>query len=83
MDYAIYKTSNGNKPHIIDRFTQEAYNHHAKAAAQAKLKAMWLRVLQHPICCKNPTGSKDAFQYDHMTSVNTTERFRFYIAPIK
>ena len=40
---------------------------------------MWLRVLQRPMLYHNPKGTKDDFQYDYMTSVNTSECIRFYI----
>lgn len=83
MDYAIYKTTDGKAAHIVHRFTQEACNHKAKAAAQAKLNDMWLRVLQRPALGKNAKGAKNEFTYDHISSVNTSERIRFYIAPIK
>lgn len=82
MDYAIYKTTDGKHPRVIHRFTQEACNHRAKYAARKKLNDMWLRALQLPIC-KNASGYMDAFEYDHMTSVNTKERIRFYIAHLR
>ena len=82
MDYAIYKTNNGKRPRIIYRFTQEACGHKAKAAAREKLNEMWLRLLNHPAINRNPVGGKDEFQYDHMTSVNTSEHIRFYIAKL-
>lgn len=82
MDYAIYKTNNGKYPRVIYRFTQEAYNHKAKAAAREKLNEMWLRVLNHPTLNRNPVGGADEFQYDYMTSVNTSERIRFYITKL-
>lgn len=83
MDYAIYKTTDGKHPRVIHRFSQEACNHRAKAAAREKLNDMWLRVLQRPMLPHNPKGTKDDFQYDYMTSVNTSECIRFYIAPFK
>ena len=79
MDYAIYKTTDGKHPRIIHRFTQEAYFHQAKYAAQKKLHDMWLHVLQRPILHRNATGTKEEFQYDHISSVNTSECIRFYI----
>lgn len=82
MDYAIYKTNNGKHPRVIYRFTQEACNHKAKAAAREKLNEMWLRVLNHPTLNRNPVSGADEFQYDYMTSVNTSERIRFYIAKL-
>ena len=82
MDYAIYKTHNGKNPRIIHRFTQQDCNHRAKCAARAKLDDMWRRVLQRPDTYKNATGYVDDFEYDYITSVNTTERIRFYISPI-
>ncbi len=83
MDYAIYKTNDGKNPRVIHRFTQEATNHKAKLAARDKLAEMWMRVLQRPLLCQNPAVSdKDGFEYDHMTSVNTTEHIHFYIAPL-
>ena len=48
MDYAIYKTTDGKHPRVIQRFTQEACNHRAKAAAREKLNDMWLRVSSVP-----------------------------------
>lgn len=79
MDYAIYKTTDGKHPRVIHRFIQEACNHKAKDAAREKLHEMWLRVLQRPMLHHNPKGTKDDFQYDYMTSVNTSECIRFYI----
>lgn len=79
MDYAIYKTTDGKHPHIIHRFTQDACNHKAKDAARKKLHDMWLHVLQRPLLHRNASGTKDGFQYDHISSVNTSERIRFYI----
>ena len=79
MDYAIYKTTDGKHPRVIHRFTQYACNHKAKAAARAKLHGMWLHVLQRPMLQRNATGTKDEFQYDHISSVNTSECIRFYI----
>lgn len=79
MNYAIKKTTDGKFPRIIHRFTQEENNHKAKAAAREKLNDMWLHVLQRPMLHHNPKGTKDEFQYDYMTSVNTSECIRFYI----
>lgn len=79
MDYAIYKTTDGKHPRVIHRFTQDACNHKAKAAARAKLHDMWLHVLQRPMLHRNATGTKDEFQYEHISSVNTSECIRFYI----
>jgi len=79
MDYAIKKTTDGKHPRIIHRFTQEACNHRAKDAAREKLNDMWLHVLNRPALMKNAKGSKDEFSYDHISSVNTSERIRFYI----
>lgn len=83
MDYAIYKTLNGQYPHIVHRFSQDACNHRAKATAQAKLNDMWLRILQRPAFAMGATGTKDEFSYDCAFSADTTMRIRFYIAPIK
>lgn len=80
MDYAIYKTTDGKNPRIIHRFRQEDCNHRAKLAAWTKLNEMWQHILQRPLIHKNPQGTKDDFQYDHMTSVQTSEHIRFYIA---
>ena len=82
MDYAIYKTTDGKQPRIIHRFTQDACNHKAKVAAQKKLNDMWLHVLQRTVTTNNFRGTKDDFEYDYITSVNTSERIRFYIAPM-
>lgn len=82
MDYAIYKTNNSKSPRVIHRFTQEACNHKAKAAAREKLNEMWLRVIEHPTLHRNATGTKDEFQYEYMTSTNTSENIRFYIAKL-
>ena len=79
MDYAIYKTTDGKHPRVIHRFTQEACNHQATRAARKKLDDMRYRALQHPMLHHNPKGTKDDFQYDYMTSVNTSECIRFYI----
>lgn len=80
MEYAIYKTTNGKQPRIIHRFTQEASGHRAKAAAREKLYDMCLRVLLRPMLYRNVTAAtKDEFQYDHISSVNTSECIRFYI----
>lgn len=80
MDYAIYKTTDGKQPRIIHRFTQDACNHKAKAAAREKLHDMWRHVLQRPASCINMTArGNDEFSYDHISSVNTSERIRFYI----
>lgn len=83
MDYAIYKTLNGQYSHIVHRFLQDACNHRAKVTAQAKLNDMWLRILQRPALAQNATGTKDEFSYDCQFSAHTTMRIRFYIAPIK
>ena len=83
MDYAIYKTTDGRQPHIVHTFTQAECNHRALAAARAKLDDMWRRILQKPEMCRNANGNKNEFQYDHMTSVRTKERIRFYIAPLR
>lgn len=79
MDYAIYKTNDGKHPRVIHRFTQEACNHKAKAAARKKLNDMWLRVLKRRMLYQNPKGTKDDFQYDYMTSFYTSACIRFYI----
>ncbi len=79
MNYAIYKTIDGRHVHIIHRFMQEDCNHRAKTAARKKLDEMWKRVLQRPMLHHNPKGTNDDFQYDYMTSVNTSECIRFYI----
>lgn len=83
MDYAIYKTNDGRNARAVHIFKQEECNHRAKNAARQKLHDMWLHVLQCNKCCCNPSGDKDAFEYDHMTSANTTERIRFYVAQFK
>lgn len=81
MDYAIYKTINGKNPRVIHRFTQEEYNHRAKKAAKDKLLELWMRVVKHGFL--NADGSKDdEFSYDYLTSANTSERIRFYIAKL-
>ena len=81
MDYAIYKTNDGKHARIIHRFTQEACNHRAKLAARSKLDEMARHAFQHPAIYKNfSAATKDEFSYDYMTSVNTTERIRFFIA---
>ena len=82
MDYAIYKTNDGKHPRVIHRFTHEAYNHRAKRAAIEKLQEMWLRVLDKPFLNRNAVGTKEEFSYDYITSVNTSERIRFYIAKL-
>ncbi len=83
MDYAIYKERDGKKPHVIHRFTQEACDHQAKRAARHKLFDMWMHVIGRPLLYKNPkTDVKDGFRYDYMTSVNTSESIRFYIAKL-
>lgn len=83
MDYAIYKTNDGKHPRIVHTFTQEATGHHAKIAARKKLNDMWLRVLNQPSSVqRNAKGENDTFQYDYMTSANTHECIRFYIAPL-
>ena len=83
MDYAIYKTINGVHARIVHTFTQEKCNHRAKAAAREKLNEMWLRILNlHHVISRNACHETDAFHYDYITSVNTFERIRFYIAPL-
>lgn len=82
MDYAIYKTNDGKHPRIIHRFTQEACNHKAMNEARKKLDEMWRHVLQRPSLNNNAKGSKDEFSYDYVTSTNTSERIRFYIAKL-
>lgn len=83
MDYGIYKTNDGKHARVVHSFTQEACNHKAKRAAQEKLDEMWLRLLGKPGSVgRNARGERDGFEYDHMTSSNTKERIRFYIAPI-
>ena len=79
MNYAIYKTTDGKQPRVIHRFTQEATGHKAKNAARTKLHDMWLHVLQRPMLHRNATGTKDEFQYEHISSVNSSECIRFYI----
>lgn len=81
MDYAIYKTNNGKYARIIHRFTQEACNHRAKHAARKKLDDMYRYVIQSRLY-RNLVGTKDEFSYDYFTSVNTTERIRFFIAKL-
>lgn len=81
MDYAIYKTNNDKYARIIHRFTQEACNHRAKLTAQKKLNDMYLCAMQSRLY-RNYKGTKDEFSYDYFTSVNTTERIRFYIAKL-
>jgi protein-disulfide isomerase len=83
MDYAIYKSVNGNKPHVIYTFTQEACNHRAKAAAREKLNDIWLRVIQRPERYHNARGASDEFSYNYMTSSNTSDLIRFYITNYK
>ncbi len=83
MDYAIYKTNDGRAPRVIHRFTQQDCDHHAKRSARAKLDDMRYRTLQRTAIYRNFRGTKDDFEYDYITSVNTTERIRFYIAPLK
>lgn len=82
MDYAIYKTNDGKNPRVIHRFTQEACNHRAKLAAKAKLNEMWLRVTDRLDYFQNAEGNDNEFSYDHPTSINTSERIRFYIAKL-
>lgn len=82
MDYAIYKTNDGKNPRVIYRFTQEACNHQAKLAAKAKLNEMWLRVTDRLDYFQNAEGNDNEFSYDHSTSINTSERIRFYIAKL-
>lgn len=82
MDYAIYKTNDGKNPRVIYRFTQEACNHRAKLAAKAKLNEMWLRVTDRLDYFQNAEGNDNEFSYDHPTSINTSERIRFYIAKL-
>lgn len=83
MDYAIYKSTDGKKPHVVHRFTQAACNHRALVSARHKMLEMWARVLQRTASCGNPTEGKDWFEYRYYTSTNTSERIRFYIAPLK
>lgn len=83
MDYAIYKTSDGKQPRIIHRFTQEACNHQAKRAARKKLDDMRHHALQHYDNKRSFQGTPDEFEYDYITSINTSERIRFYIAQLK
>lgn len=83
MDYAIYKTTGCQEPRVIHRFTQEQCDHHAKRSARAKLDDMRYRILQRTAIHRNFRGTKDDFEYDYITSVNTTERIRFYIAPLR
>lgn len=83
MDYAIYKTVNGKQPRIIKRFTQEECNHRAKEAARLKLDDMRRKALQRTVTTNNFQGTKDDFEYDYLTRVNTSERIRFYIAPLQ
>ena len=83
MDYAIYKTNDGRAPRVIHRFTQQQCDRKAKRAARAKLDDMRYRALQNTVTKKYFQGTPDDFEYDYITSVNTTERIRFYIAPLK
>lgn len=80
MDYAIYKTINGKLPRVVHRFTQEAYSHKAKKAAKDKLQDMWMRVRLFNF--QNAKSEDNGFSYDYMTSSNTTENIRFYIAKL-
>lgn len=82
MDYAIYKTVNGKNPRIVHRFTQADCNHKAKDAARLKLDEMRCKALQRTVTTNNFKGTKDDFEYDYITSVNTSERIRFYIEPM-
>lgn len=83
MDYAIYKTNDDREPRVIHSFTQQQCDHKAKRAARAKLDDMRYRALQHTTLYRNFHGTKDDFEYDYITSVNTTEHIRFFIAPLK
>lgn len=80
MDYAIYKTTDGKNPRVIHRFTQEACKHRAKKAAKDKLLEMWMRVCQRNF--PNAKAEDDGFSYNYLTSVNTSEHIRFYIAKL-
>ena len=83
MDYAIYKTTDGERVRIIHRFTQADCNHRAKNAAKAKLLEMWQHIICRPLQFRNTDGTKlDEFSYDYPTSASTTERIRFYIAKL-
>jgi hypothetical protein len=83
MDYAIYKTHNGENIHIVHTFTQKRCNHKAKAAARVKLDEMWRRICCSPNLFKNAKGTDDDFEYDYMTSANTTDHIRFFIGKLE
>lgn len=51
-------------------------------AAKAKLNEMWLRVTDRLDYFQNAEGNDNEFSYDHPTSINTSERIRFYIAKL-
>ena len=80
MNYAIYKQTGDSKAYIVHSFFPQSFQHRAKAAAVQKLDDMWRTILRKPNLYKNASGSKNEISYDYMTSVNTTERIRFYIA---
>jgi hypothetical protein len=83
MDYAIYKTINGSRAHVVHRFTQADNNHQAKRAAQEKLKEMWLRIVRYGFGNKRIEGSKPyEFSYDYIAAEGLTQRIRFYIAAL-
>ena len=83
MDYAIYKSTDGKKPHVVHRFTQAACNHRALVAARHKMLEMWARVLRRDITISKATEGKDWFEYDYYTTAVSKVRLRFYIAPLK
>lgn len=83
MDYAIYKTLNGSAPRTIHRFTQADCNHRAMKAARAKLDDMRYHVIQRPAIFRNFAGSTKSFEYDHITSANTTDHIKFYISELR
>lgn len=84
MDYAIYKTIDGQSPRIVHRITQAATNHRALKTAQKKLDEMRNRAMNYTAMCRNLQGTKYDFEYDFFTSSNGDEvHIRFYIEPLK
>ena len=80
MDYAIYKTIDNGRPTVIKRFTQQDCNHRAKLSARRELTNLWYHfILHYETHGSNLKGTKDEFEYDHITSANTKEHVRFFI----
>lgn len=82
MDYAIYKTVDGQDPLVIHQFRQKACRSRAKAAARQKLNDLWLRIIRRPDIYRNARGTKDDISYDFPLTMDRIRQIRFFIAKL-